>query len=176
MSSVHRFMYLVLILFSMALMTSCESAPRQPRGADQVPSKIALTQEDTPEAVRSIEKWINEPSVIIADEIDIVVSKNYQFELSVVGDQVTSDLARGGVHERVATGGATAFFRELRLKADRSLRVRIADVGTRPFLRITARGSCSHIIVGSAKGEKTENHAFKRTEILQIKDSAIYYR
>ena len=176
MSLNYRFMYLMFILTSFALITACESTPRAAKGPDPVPSKIALTAEDTPEAVKSIERWINTRSVILADEIDIVVSKNYQFELSVVGDQVTSDLNRSGVHERVATGGATAFFRELRLKADHSLRVRIADVGTRPFLRITAKGNCSHIIVGEAVGENETDHAVKRAEILQIQDANILYR
>lgn len=173
MSPANRLIYLIVILTTFSLLAGCESTgPKPGARANQVPSKIALTQEDTPASVRRIEAWIDRSSVIIADQIDIVVSKNYQFEVSVVGDSVSSDLNQGGIHERVATGGATAFFRNLRLKADRQMRVRVADVGTQPFLRITARGNCSHILVG----ETEEEHAVKRSESLQINNEEIRYR
>ena len=176
MSQLYRLVYFLLVLTSFAWLTACESAPKKQDTTTQIPSKIALTAEDTPEAVKRIEKWIDSASVIMADEIDIVVSKNYQFELSVVGGQVSSDLNRGGIHERVATGGATAFFRNLRLKADNKMRVRIADVGTRPFLKITAKGNCSHIIVGETEPNSEPNHEVKRVEILRIQDEHILYR
>jgi hypothetical protein len=143
--------------------------PGTPAGTD--PSWIAVDQSTIPAAVRRKETVIDQSSVIIADDCEIAVSKNYQFDVSLIGDVVSQDLdPRGGVL-RIAKGKATAFVRNLQVRTDGTIKVSIADVGTEPFIRVTAKGHCAHI-KSAAPGAKGD---VARAQSIVIKDERIQY-
>ena len=132
---------------------------------------LAPAAAETPAQVRAIEGLIDDTSVILADEAEIYVSKNYQFDVSLTGNVVSSDLDKSGTNERIAKGGAIAFVRNLQIKCDRQIRVRIADFGTEPFIHVAARGRCSHIIMQSDGGRSE----VKRADAILVKNDALRY-
>lgn len=122
------------------------------------PRPMAIADE-VPAAVKSIETVIDQKSVVLADEAEIHVSKNYQFDVSLTGDEVSDDKDTGAGVERVATGGAIAFVRNMQIRCDKKIRVKIADVGTRPFIQVVCRGRCSHLISGGDGAKPAVQHA-----------------
>ncbi len=127
--------------------------------------------EDVPQEVKNIETFVESPSVILAEEGEIYVSKNYQLDVSLTGDTVTPDIDPGGINERIATGNAQAVFRNLKIKCDRKLRLRIGDFGTQPFIRMAFKGHCSHIILGPGDGK----HDVRRTDGIIVQNAALQY-
>ena len=117
----------------------------RPKASGGEPSKLAIDPKEVPTAVRAIESVIDKQAVLLAEEVEIYVSKNYQHDVSLTGDAVSQDRDGSGGIERQAFGRSTSFVRNLEIRADRSVRARIADVGTEPFIRILARGHCAYI-------------------------------
>jgi hypothetical protein len=136
-----------------------------------MPSKFVPDADEIPAEVREIEVQIDRESVILAHEAIIHVSKNYEFDISLTGDEVTHDLDATGSKDSIAQGKATAFIRNLKLTCDKSIRVKIADFGTKPFIKISARGHCSHIILGDSK----DDHEVKRANKIQIRNERVRY-
>ncbi len=143
---------------------------RQVRETEEL-GDLTPRSEDIPQEIKKIETFVESPSVILADEGEIYVSKNYQLEVSLTGDTVTPDIDPGGINERIATGNAQAVFRNLKIKCDRKLRLRIGDFGTQPFIRMAFKGHCSHIILGSGGGK----HDVRRTDGILVQNAALRY-
>lgn len=122
------------------------------------PRKIGVEGDAVPESVRAIEAMIDQNGVILADEAEISVSKNYQLEVSLTGDEVSKDTDDSGALEQTATGKPMAWIRNLQIRADQKITVRIADVGTRPYIKILAKGNCSHLAT-VADGTPDVHHA-----------------
>ncbi|MEE9392147.1 MAG: hypothetical protein V3W41_06555 [Planctomycetota bacterium] len=135
-----------------------------------MPSKLVHDSKEVPEQVRAIEGFIDVKSAIIADEIVIEVSKNYQFDVSLAGDRVGHVLAGKTGTDRIAMGPATAFVRNLRIRGDKRIRLRIAGVGTKPFIRITAKGHCSHIVAPEGRQPK-----ITRADAILIRNDKVSY-
>ncbi len=148
-----------------------ENKRRRAKANMGMPTKLKPDKEDVPLAVRQIETQIDRSTVILASEATIFVSKNYEFDISLTGDEVTRDLDKGGAKESLALGNATAFVRNLKVECDRSIRVKIADFGTKPFIKISAQGHCSHIILGN----NNASHEVKRAQAIHINNDNLRY-
>lgn len=159
------------------------------------PSKMKPEKQDVPTVVRAIEPHIDRESVILADEAEIWVSKNYEYDVSVSGEQFAQDRAASmrkfveagtgkamyssrpkdldnsdGI-EMIAHGNSVAFVRNLKIKCDRKLRVRIAGFGTEPFIKIKANGHVSHVRVD--KG--ASRHDVTRAGAVVIENDRLRY-
>ncbi|MEZ6194776.1 MAG: hypothetical protein R3F20_03460 [Planctomycetota bacterium] len=150
---------------------SAAPAPARRTSTDDLPEPSRLVHDpaEVPAAVRNIEKHIDPKSGLLADEVLIEVSKNYQFDVSLAGDRVGHVLAGTDGTDRMAIGPSIAFVRNLKIKADQRIRLRIADFGTRPFIRITARGRCAHVVEGGSPG------SVKRADAILIRNDKISY-
>lgn len=134
-----------------------------------MPSKLVHDQSEVPVAVKRIERFINPKSGLLADEVVIEVSKNYQFDCSLTGDRVGHVLAGQQGTDRMAIGPATAYVRNLKIKADKRIRLVIADFGTKPFIRITARGRCAHVV------DEGSSPKVQRSDAILIRNDRIQY-
>jgi hypothetical protein len=158
----------VLLLGACASTGSRSSSKEEARG----PSVLKPTPQETPAAVRAIENRIDSPSVILASEAFIEVSKNYEMEMSVSGDDVSNrDLDPSGGVLTLGKGKCTIFIRNLKIICDQGFRVQIADFGTNPFINVSARGHCSHIIPAGNGNE----HDVKRAQGILIRNENIRY-
>lgn len=145
-----------------------KSSAAKPKG---IPSKFKPDDSEVPAQVRAQETVIDKDSVILANEAVVYVSKNYEFDVSLTGDDVSKDLDDSGARDSVAQGSARAFVRNLKIECDQRIRMKIADFGTEPFIKISARGHCSHIILGEGEGD----HEIKRAAGIEIRNSDIRY-
>ena len=136
-----------------------------------MPSRMAVEGTIVPAAIRAIESEIDKNAVILADRIDVYVSKNYQLDVSLIGDVVSKDMDLGAANERHAIGKSVAFVRNLQLRADQGIRVRVASTGTQPFLKIRALGHCSHIIANNT----TAAEDVKRSAMVTIENEHVRY-
>ncbi len=175
---VKKQIHVSLVIFVFALLAGCASTPNGKNWKENkrrremgMPSKFKPDADEIPAEVRQIEVQIDQPSVILAGDAVIYVSKNYEFDISLTGDDVVKDTNGTGAQESVARGAATAFVRNLKVSCDRTIRVKIADFGTKPFIKISARGHCSHIIMGNEVG----NHEVKRARKIQINNANVQY-
>ncbi len=173
-----HYLYIIVPLCLVLFLTACASSSEGRNWKENkrkremgMPSKLKPEPEEVPAAVRRLEVQIDRPGVILAEEAVIHVSKNYEFDISLSGDDVSRDLNSSGVHESLALGAATAFVRNLKIQCDRSIRVKIADFGTKPFIKISARGHCSHIILDNATGR----HEVKRARAIKINNADVHY-
>ena len=121
-----RFIISVLLGASL-LAVGCASGRRGDESGSLTSLKPAANE--TPLEVRDIEDLIDQNAVIIANEAEIYVSKNYEYDVSLTGDFVSGDLDDSGLTERLAKGKPVAFIRNLKIQCDQRLRVRIADFG-----------------------------------------------
>ncbi|MCB9831072.1 MAG: hypothetical protein H6807_01255 [Planctomycetes bacterium] len=170
---------LPLALSLLLLLPSCATTGGSrndgPSGEPQAkgkPSVLKLEAAETPAAVRAIETRIDESSVILASEAVIEVSKNYEMDVSVSGDDVSNrDLDPTGGVLTLARGKCTVFVRNLKIVCDRGVRVQIADFGTKPFINVSARGHCSHIIAA----KHGQEHEVKRAQLVFIRNDELRY-
>ncbi len=170
-------MRIIMSVLAVALVAlpSCSShqggrTPGQVREGEEL-GDLKPKPEDVPQEVKNIETFVESPSVILAEEGEIYVSKNYQLDVSLTGDSVTPDIDPGGINERIATGNAQAIFRNLKIKCDRKLRLRIGDFGTKPFIRMAFKGHCSHIILGPGGSR----HDVRRTDGILVQNDELEY-
>jgi hypothetical protein len=149
---------------------SASGVKKRPANPDlPMPSKLVHDPSEVPTAVRRIERFIDPKSGILADEVVIEVSKNYQFDCSLTGDRVGHVLAGVQGTDRMALGPATAYVRNLKIRADKRIRLVIADFGTKPFIRITARGRCAHVIEGGGVPK------VERADAILIRNDRVQY-
>ena len=156
--------------------SAAPTAARGPAANDESMADLTPRPESVPAAVRAIEDLIDTPSVILATEAEIYVSKNYQFEVGLSGDNVTSDLDKTGINERIALGNAIASIRNLQIRCDQRIRVRVADFGTKPFIRVAAKGHCSYVVAeesGRGGSVKRANAIFIENDDLRLVDQPL---
>ena len=161
---------LVLVLFCGA----CASpSGRQGKDAAKpgIPSRLKPTLAETPQEIRNIEVQIDQTSIILAREAFVYVSKNYEMDVSLSGEDVSKDLDTSGARENVARGSSIAFIRNLKLQCDHQIKVKIADFGTKPFIKISALGPCSHIILG----DESNDNQIKRSQRIVVNNADVSY-
>ena len=116
------------------------------RKAREEEMMVLKTAGEVPEAVQAIEKVVDTGGCIKADQIWIYASKNYEWDVSLTGDYVEKQRAVGnGEHVSVAEGHPRAMFRNLDLRAYKSISFRKSGLGVVPFIRIKARGNAVFI-------------------------------
>lgn len=194
-----RMLMLALVVCSLTFAgcatTSSSGSSSSGSTAQTAPSKLKPEKEDVPAAVRAIEPYIDTESVILADEAEIWVSKNYEYDVSLSGEQFATDAeadARKFVQagtgkamyssrpkdldnsdgvEMIARGKSVAFVRNLKISCDRRLRVRIAGFGTQPFIKIRANGHVSHVLID----RETRTHDVTRAQAVVIDNDRLRY-
>ncbi len=165
---------IALMLAAILVLGACASSGGRSSSSGEArgPSVLKPTPQETPAAVRAIEHRIDSPSVILAGEAFIEVSKNYEMEVSVSGDDVSNrDLDPTGGVLTLGKGRCTIFIRNLKIICDQGFRVQIADFGTKPYINVSARGHCSHIIPAESGNE----HDVKRAQGILIRNENIRY-
>lgn len=103
---------------------------------------LKLQGDEVPKAVRAIETQIDKPGLLAAEEIVIHASRNYEWDVSLTGYDVSRQRPDGDDFVSVAKGGARAQFRNLHLRTWGNGRIvfRKSGLGVSPFIRITAKG------------------------------------
>jgi hypothetical protein len=163
--AVRRFTAL-LVLASAA---ACTSAGSSSTGSDRIassarareaapdsadgPSELKLPQEQVPAEVRAIETQIDKRAVLMADEIHVEVSRNYEWDVSLTGDAVSPQTPSGTGHQSEAIGSARASVRNLDLRATKKIVFWKSGFGVTPFIKITARGNVGYVEADSAGGQ-----------------------
>ena len=127
-------------------------------------------EEAVPEQVKAIERWIDEPSALIADEIEIYVSRNYEWDVSLTGDEVSPQRAEGSEQVSSAEGQARASFRNLDLRAHQRIIFRKSGFDVVPFIKITARGHAAYATEG-----RGGSPAVKRARTIRIQNADIQF-
>ena len=151
--------------------TSSADAGRVERPSDEDVSTFRVPQEEVPAAVRAIETQIDRRAAILADEIRIEVSKNYEWDVALTGDAVAPHKpARNGL-ESEASGGARATFRNLDLRATKRIVFWRSGLDVAPFIRVTARGNVCHV----ASDETGERVVQRRADVCAIRNAALYF-
>lgn len=113
--------------------------------ADSGPAKLKHDPDDVPAAVRAIEAQIERRGIILADHIEIDVSRNYEWDVSLTGDDVSKAQAtEDGGMVSVAKGSPRAIFRQLELRAYQTITLKCSGMGVVPYIRIRAKGHAAH--------------------------------
>ena len=146
------------------------AAPVTSEDADG-PSILKPPEEMTPAAVRAIEVQIDRRAVVMADDILIEVSKNYEWDVSLSGDAVVPQRPNGSGHASEAIGAARATVRNLDLRAKRRITFWRSGFDVKPFIRITARGNVSHVSSDDRAGEPR----IRRASLCAVRDAALYF-
>jgi hypothetical protein len=139
--------------------TSASARDHAAGNADDGPAPFRVAQEDVPAEVRAIETQIDRRSAILAEEIVIEISKNYEWDVALTGDVVAPQRDAGGFLESEARGGARATFRNLDLRAQKRIVVRRSGLDVTPFIRVLARGDVLHVSADEGSGATTRRRA-----------------
>ncbi|MSR75067.1 MAG: hypothetical protein EXS14_06330 [Planctomycetes bacterium] len=99
---------------------------------------------DVPASVRALETVIDAEGALIADEITIHCSCNYEWDVSLSGEDVLPQRSDGDEKISEARGKARAQFRNLQLRAVRRIVFRKSGFDVQPFIRITAVGRAAY--------------------------------
>jgi hypothetical protein len=138
---------------------AARNAPRrQPAAKANLPkspdvSILKLDQSEVPAAVRAIEHLVDRRSALLADEVRIEVSKNYEWDVSLSGDGVSPQRPDRGGTLSEADGNARAYFRNLDIRSRGKITVWRSGLGVTPFIKIYARGGVSYIDTDDATGK-----------------------
>ncbi len=135
----HAAFFLVLLLCG-----ACVQGPEVSAIATAGPSKLRHDSSEVPAAVRAIEVLIEAEGALIADEIEITCSCNYEWDISLSGEDVVPLRAEGDGHISEARGKARANFRNLQLRASRRIVFKKSGFDVQPFIRIVARGRAAY--------------------------------
>jgi hypothetical protein len=168
-----------LLLLS-AFLVGCQSGPSAMSRRDlpdgHEPSVLKPAPEEVPAAVRAIEVAIDRKSALIADEIEIYVSRNYEWDVALTGDVVTPQTPIGEEHQSTATGNARATFRNLEIRAWKRIVFRKSGFQKNgddvvPFIKITAKGQAA-LAMESGRNGKLD---VKRADMIAINNADISY-
>ncbi len=144
-----------------------EATPSQPAQASQPdstterprPSAMKPDDSEVPAEVRAIEAVIDRPAVLLADEVRIEVSKNYEWDVSLSGDGVAPQRPDNGGTVTEAVGGPRAWFRNLDIRARDKIVFWRSGLNVTPFIKVTARGNVSYIDAHSNNGSPSLTRA-----------------
>jgi hypothetical protein len=140
-----------------------------PKSADV--SVIKLEQSEVPAAVRAIERMIDRRSALLADNVRIEVSKNYEWDVSLSGDGVSPHRPANNGTVSEASGNPRACFRNLDIRARDKITVWRSGLGVTPFIRIYANGAVSYIDTDDATGKPR----VKRAAACKIDNASIAF-
>lgn len=141
---------ILLAVAPLLLLGACASGPRQPQGPRML---MKHTNEKVPDAVKAIETFIERPGCLKAKEVDIIVSRNYEWDVSLTGNEVVRQIHVGNdQHASQAFGNPRAMFRNLDIRAERKITFMKSGFDVVPFIRITARGRAIYIEQKDASG------------------------
>jgi hypothetical protein len=174
--SVRRFGALAVLAAAAACTTTgSQNAASSPvaatTSATEGPAELKVPQEQVPPEVRAIEAQIDRRAVLMADEIRIEVSRNYEWDVSLTGDAVTPQTPNGTGHQSEATGGARATVRHLDLRATGKIVFWKSGFGVRPFIKITARGNVAYV-AGDPQGGEPK---LRRASFCRIADADLAF-
>lgn len=131
------------LLVLAVISAGCASHSRAGAPDDYEPSKLKPDAEEVPQLVRAIESAIDKKSALVAREVEIYVSRNYEWDVSLTGDAVSPQTADGDEHWSVATGNPRATLRNLEIKAWDRIVFRKSGFDVEPFIKVTARGQAA---------------------------------
>jgi hypothetical protein len=149
--------------------SAAEPARRTASDDPDAPSVLGVPADSVPAEVRAIEAQIDRRAVVMADEIRIEVSKNYEWDVALSGDLVSPQRPSGDGHESSAVGAARAVVRNLELRAGKIVFWR-SGFGVAPFVRITARGNVAHV-ASDASGAPV----LRRANLCAIRGADLYF-
>ncbi len=109
------------------------------------PSVLKPNENEVPAAVRAIEVQIDRKQTIMADEILIEVSCNYEWDVALTGNTVSKQVADRGGQRSEAIGSPRAIFRNLDLRARNKITFWKSGLDVTPFIRVVAKGRVSHV-------------------------------
>lgn len=167
MRPVHRPLAALALASVLAACATTGPSPSEPTRA----RALRPQDEEVPAAIKSIETQIDRRAAIVADEVEIHCSKNYEWDVALTGDEVTPQRAQGGEHVSIAEGSARATFRNLEIRAHRRIVFRRSGLDVVPFIRVAARGNAAHAVVPPQGGEP----AVKRARLIRIEDAKVQY-
>jgi hypothetical protein len=142
-----------------------------PTGKSPDVSVLKLDAKEVPAEVRAIEKMIDRRSALLADEVRIEVSKNYEWDVSLSGDGVAPQRQKDGGTVAEATGNARAYFRNLDIRARDKITIWRSGLGVAPFIKIWAKGGVSYIDTE----EQTGKPRVKRANNCRIHNASIAF-
>jgi len=94
-----------------------------------------------PPALKNIETVVEAGGLIKAENVEINVSRNYEWDVSLAGNAVSPQRPAGrGAYISVARGHPRASFRNLELRAYQSISFKKSGFNVVPFINIIARG------------------------------------
>lgn len=145
--------------------------PAKPGPKSPDVSVLKLDASEVPASVRAIERVIDRSSALLADDVRIEVSKNYEWDVSLSGDAVMPQRPdRGGTFSE-ANGNARAYFRNLDIRARGKITVWRSGLGVTPFIKVYASGGVSYIDNDDASGKPR----VKRAKACQITNARIAF-
>ena len=164
------------LLLSLLCITGCAGGPQPharskgelPEGYE--PTKLKPDQEDVPEEVRAIETAIDTKSALIAENVEIYVSPNYEWDVALSGDMVSPQAVQPNQEiVSVAQGNPRATFRNLEIKAWNSIIFRKSTFDVAPFIKVTAKGRAA-LAVEARNGAPLK---VQRADIIKIDNANI---
>ena len=115
-------------------------------------------KEEAPAEVRAIEVIVDRGGMLKAEEVVIHVSRNYEWDVSLSGNEVTKQTHVGNdEHVSYALGNPRAMFRNLEIRAWQKISFHKSGYDVVPFIRITAKGRAI-FIEPPAEGAKPKVH------------------
>lgn len=172
-TSVRLILPLTLLLTLGACVSSGSGGATASGGSEDTgPTKLKLDPEEIPAAVRAIETQIDRRTLLVADEVVIDVSRNYEWDVSLSGKGVEKQqkLPDGGMMS-VAEGSPRAMVRNMEIRGYQKITFRKSGFGVRPYIRITAKGNAAHAEVLPDGGVRV----LGRDEIIRIDDARVLY-
>ena len=151
---------------------ACTTAPGGGASADEDSMQIKHDDADVPAQVRAIEVRINQKAAIMAEEIEISVSKNYEWDVSLTGDRVSAGAPpQDGGQVSIAEGHARAMFRNLDIRAWKRIVFKRSGLNVVPFIKITAKGRAAYAVMDEAN----ETPVVRRAPVIRINNAQIQF-
>ncbi len=141
--------------------------------APEQASKLKHDLSEVPQQVRAIERRIDETCALMAEVVEISVSKNYEWDVALTGDRVTSP-TRGlsdGAKVSVAEGNARATFRNMDIRAWKRIVFNRSGLNVVPFIKIVAKGRAAYAVLDGGN----EQPSIRRAPIIRIDNAQIEY-
>jgi hypothetical protein len=138
---------------------------------DGGPSVMKTPQEEVPAAVQAIERMIETQAALVADDVTIYCSRNYEWDVSLSGQDVTPQRPDGDEQVCAASGQPRAVFRNLDIRARNRIVFRRSGFDVVPFIRITASGNAAYALPVTA-GAPAD---VRRARTIQVNDAQLRF-
>lgn len=163
------------VIWPLALISCLLSGCASTGGASSETSKerprpLKTPDEEVPAVVRAIEIQVDTPSALLAEEVEIYCSKNYEWDVSLTGNDVSPQKAQGSEQVSIAEGNARATFRQLEIRAHGRIVFRRSGLDVVPFIKIVARGGAAHAFLTDGSSPQV-----RRAETIRIENADIHF-